>query len=200
MDAQTLTLNGADVGVYQCAKCKKAYGGHRSAPDDEVKRVAEQCCRCHQCHEPLNKGEVGYHHICWSRYLANNVARALAKAVEVTGYTGWVCYEGDGGGPLGDGFAESMDDLLDHLASIDLQEKDWPEFVFCCTPKKMRICVQDIVEMTSELWEEPPDFNGVEELQKALDEFEKKNEHLISYTPDYKHKVRVPKEADEHNV
>ena len=188
------------VDVWVCSRCDRAWGQSRD--------LADRCCTCAHCGKEMAKIEYGtrtsYHSNCWIEYCNEVRNKQIEKAEKLEAWDGWVCNEGQGGGPQDDGYAQSLDEMVEHLeeqlANGDLIPEDWPEWVFVCDEIKMRsVESSDIIEMLAgEMYEDFQDeLDGLDDLQKALDAFNKANEKMHSYGSDHKRVVRVPKPSEE---
>jgi hypothetical protein len=117
---------------------------------------------------------------CWDGYLENQEASRFAKAEKVT--------EWDGPVFVGDTFYHSLHDAID-VCSDD--EDGLPAYVWTASPHEVisGLDVASVVEnrLDDAGWEDMSldDLRGVQELQAALDAFEKANAEVLSYFPDY---------------
>ena len=190
---ELLERGGASSGVFRCSKCKRVWTDSH---------CAERCCLCSFCNEPTNEnpGSAYYftHRVCREKQDAGSLAKRIDKAVKLETWDGWVCNEGAGGGP-NDGYASSMEELIEHLeekiADGDLDHEDWPQWVFVCESKNLpEVDIHNILDVIGdemfEDWDEH--LVGVEKLEAALKEFNTANKGLMSYIIDYKRVVRVP--------
>lgn len=121
---------------------------------------------------------------CLSAQSEAKESERFAKAEKVEAWDGGVFY--------GDDYFASIDELCDRLT----EENDkWPQYVWTAEPETVFTgCdVADVVEsaMADRGWEDMDvhDFNGVAELQAALDKFAEANATVHSYQPNYKKAV-----------
>jgi hypothetical protein len=121
-------------------------------------------------------------------------AEVLEKAELVTDYEGPVYLDGVGNGSFGKGFFSDVQELSEHL---DFHEGERPLFAHCCTSRKFSIDLDSVLEnATQEMYDDiADDVDGVTELQDAVDAFNKANESIKTWDPDYKRKVAIPMQA-----
>jgi hypothetical protein len=179
--------DGRQEHIYTCGKC-----GHYSTNRDLV----ERCCCCSICGKEIPQQGMArqtYHDECWKNQQEEKIRRLIENAVKLDSWNGWVYWEGTG---HNDGYFASLDEFLEWLDDEGKTER--PEFVFACTEIPFKApSLNHLIEMCADdMYEDAADdLKGLEELQAALDAFQKANEKLIAYTPDYKRMVRVPEEA-----
>jgi hypothetical protein len=82
----------------------------------------------------------------------------------------------------------------DHRAVSLLREGERPLFAHCCTSRGLNIDLDSILENATEEMHEDArdDLSGIDELQSAVDAFNKANESVRTWDPDYKRKVSIP--------
>jgi len=121
---------------------------------------------------------------CLSAQSAAKDAERFAKAEKVEAW--------DGGAFWGDEYFADMEELCDRIVS---DGGEWPEYVWAAEPETVftGLDVADVVEdaISNHGWEDMDvnDFNGVAELQAALDKFTEANAAVHSYQPNYKKAV-----------
>jgi hypothetical protein len=188
MNAQELYLkDGKSAGRYFCEKCRII----ALTKDD-----AEKCCICHNCGKPERSK---YYTLCdQCKEVADQDRRAkeaqkehdiLADAKEVSDWD-MVYHNGK--------YYPDIDTLLEDL---EYEKAVIPEYVFGTYPITFRgISLSDLLGNESENIGEVDDeyldlyntLRGIPELQKAIDEFNKKNSELVlCYGLDKSVKVRV---------
>jgi hypothetical protein len=195
-------MNAKKQDMYFCGKCGLRFMDIQDA---------EKCCTCRTCGKEHQIGDfTGECRQCWHKRDVAKLEKRIAEAEKLETWEGWVCNEGPGGGPQGDGYAESLDALEEYLQDAvndgELAIEDWPKYVFVCVPVGLRrIFSGDITQMaTEESYEDAADnLEGEKELDAALDAFYEKNKDIVSYEIDYKRAVKVsdpeplPKEDEE---
>lgn len=190
--------DGTPTKWSMCGECRRV-----SAPGNHD--LSEKCCICYDCGKPLAKdervpyvtgnGNALYHRDCERKRRMEREADVLDKAELVTGYDGPVYLDGVGNGSYGDGFFCDVNELSEHL---DFHEGERPLFAHCCTQRGLNIDLNQILESATEEMHEScyDDLDGVEELQAAMDAFNKANESVRTWDPDYKRKVAIPVPAE----
>jgi hypothetical protein len=110
---------------------------------------------------------------------ARRDAARFEKAAKLTEWDGWVTD--------GDHYWDSVGTYLD-----ERENEDWEHtYLWVATPHQIipHLDASDITEhwITDRGWEECDldAFDGVEELQAALDHFVEANQKVVSYSPDY---------------
>lgn len=118
-------------------------------------------------------------HCLEAQSTAKNALR-FAKATKIESWTDGVFH--------GDDYYASLSDLLEHLENHGDQR---PEYVWAAEPTTVltELHVGDVVEgaISERGWEEmvTDDFEGVAELQAALDKFVQANSGVTSFRPDF---------------
>jgi len=110
----------------------------------------------------------------------------VEKAEKLEAWGGWVYLEG-----IGSEYFPSVEDLLDVLED---DGEETPEFAFICKPIQFHApSAERIIEWACEdHYDEASErIKGEAPLSRALQEFERKNRHIVSYEPDYKRMVRL---------
>lgn len=197
MNQQELFLaSGKSAGVWYCGECRHVW---------KLQGDAANCCKCSLCGEKIDKANVNHgdyqtmHGGCMDMHLAERRQQALDQAVEIVGYEGYVFLDGAGSH---DGYFQSMDELLEWAEDSDGDDEpelNLPEFVHTCIERPFRVVdVSHIVErFSADSFEEIDEhLIGLNELEAALDAFNAANRHLVSYDPDYRRKVRVPRRTE----
>ncbi len=110
----------------------------------------------------------------------------LDEAEEIKDYTGWVFLTGYGK----DGFSPSAAEMNDEI------EEGGPEFAFACTSEPPQsVWYDDIIENAFvDSFEEASEHVGAAEaaaFQAACVAFNEHIAKILTWTPDYKHKVRL---------
>ena len=147
-------------------------------------RVSERCCTCWHCHGPLGKDIVSshYHRICEDLVRRQMNSDRMAAAELVTDYAGPIFTEEYDIGGWGEGFYCDIEELRDYL-----MEDEYPpdiEFAYCCKPRHYgQLDLGSILEDACEDLHDQActDFEGTEELQKAIELFIKSN---INHSPE----------------
>lgn len=175
--------SGEPVNVWVCGECGKV-GWNKDA--------AERCCAPHTCKTCGKEEPMSECRECSDARYAQKERERFEKAEKVTTWDGWVfCDEGFG---YQDGYFESVEDLLDYLSdqNADFEEPLLtPEYCWTCEPRQfVAVDAEDIyerIENDEAAYEEfeRGSLNGTDELEAALRAFEKANESIVSYHPDY---------------
>lgn len=183
MNATELFIqSGESAGIYFCGQCKRvAYDGRQGA---------ERCCLPHKCITCGKDEETRECPECSDARFAKQERERFEKAEKITEWGGWVFCDGNYG--YKDGYFESVSDLMDWIGD---HNADYPqleinlEYVWPCKETEF-VCVDvdDIYERIEERGYE--DFErgslvGTNELEAAIAVFEKANESIVSYEPDY---------------
>lgn len=173
-------------GIFYCSQCRVV---HRTKDEAEWCH-GERLCACG------NKITQGYYQrICsecqskeWREKDRAKEAERFdaAKKIKASEYTGEHVY-------LGDSYYDSVKDAVDQF--LEGQE---PEYVWACSEhgiQKLDLddCICNIVE---NMWEDADssDLNGLDELQAAIDAFNKANESIQLWEPDYSTAILVERE------
>ncbi len=186
--------DGVATGIFYCSACRVVH---------HTRDRAWECCNpkyCSSddefhCGKQLDRRYGGICGACDSAKRKAEMKRRLDDAELVEGYEGWVWSPSLGG--RNDGFFDGIGDLIDFCEENDDDEEapiTIPEFVFCCEDSPpQRVEIGDVLEqMFADSFEDTQDqADGEHELTVALDTFWRKNEHIVSYSPDYKRKVRI---------
>lgn len=169
--------SGDATGVFACGKCGRV-GWNRDA--------AERCCVPSKC---VTCGKEEKMRECRECFNAKEVAKEAARfdaAEKITEWNGWVYSDGLG---YKNGFFESTEDLLDYIE--DEPDFSQREYVWPCQPSPfVLVSADDIyegIENDERAYEnfDRNDLKGTEELEAAIAAFEKANEDIVSYSPDY---------------
>lgn len=179
----------APCGIFFCSQCRLVY---------ETKEKAEWCHGEHLCACGKKVGPPHYEHVCdecrskeWRKKEEARESERFEKATKIKAseYTGDHVMDGDN-------FYESVEDAIDQY-----EEGQEPEYVWAC--KTHGIPKVDMETVTcnilDNMWEdaEESDLDGLEELQAALDAFNKANESIQLWEPDYSIAILVEAEQDE---
>jgi hypothetical protein len=162
---------------------------------------ADKCCVCSYCDQPIEQDKIGkgdysyIHGKCSDEREREREAARIEKAEKLDSWDGPVQWDGVRGG-WGDGFFSSLDELIESLEDDDDDDgAELPEYVWCCKEaKRARISLSSVLEnLAEDMYEDAADnFQGVDELQAAVDKFNELNKSVISWEPNYKRMVRVP--------
>lgn len=175
------------TGVFYCSECRVV---HRTKEEAELCH-GERLCGCG------NKVMQGYYQkLCsdcqskeWREKEAKREAERFEAAKKITAaeYDGEHVY-------LGDNYYDSVEDAIDQF--LEGQE---PEYVWACTTHGIRQAeLEDVTQnIVENLWEDADtnDLNGLDEMQAAIDAFNKANESLQLWEPDYSTAILVGKES-----
>jgi hypothetical protein len=178
--------DGKDVFVWACGEC-----GFISSNEE----MAKKCCSCLTCGTKLDRSR-GYTNCdsCREKERAKSEEERFQKAEKLESWDGWVYLEGAG---YNEGYFRSLGELVDFLE--DDEREVWPEYIFICKEQPFPGAdIDSIIEnVTCEMYEDAADnLNGLEELEKAINAFNEANKNMITYYPDYKRMVKVPKKEN----
>lgn len=172
------------AGIWACGKCRIV------APN---LCTAERCCGPRYCPKCGKVVESSYDKTCDGCFsdaeiAAEDARYAAAEKIPAENYDGWVYLD------AGDKFFESVADLLDYLhwERTDNAEADRPAYVWACLSERIVNCsIDDLRIGEDNAYEEfeVEDCSGIVELEEALAKFNKLNESLLVYRPDYKRAV-----------
>lgn len=181
-------LHRPDGTQTTAAACGTCHGIHLSI------ETAERCCLCTFCKTLLGNNETGIagiHTQCRNTRDQQSEERAFALAEPVTDYDGPLFCEAAGSGSFGDGYFADLDELYESLEDIPVDS--WPEFAFCCTGTQFRIDPDHVLEAATEnMFEDAYDhLDHKEFFVRAVEVFNELNKSVISYEPDYKHKIAI---------
>jgi hypothetical protein len=198
MNAQQLyRADGTATSVWSCSKCG------RPATQD----LAEKCCICKYCGKEVGD-EIERHFACLDAKQSQNRADRLANAELVENWDGPVFWENAPfEGDLGEGFFDSLAELIEEYQEWEPDPDDYgegqpipslPERVHLCeiVPFKGIDMGRIVEDLTEEMFEDAGDhLVALDPLEKAIQNFNKANEALVTYRPDYRRAVLVPKVA-----
>jgi hypothetical protein len=184
--------DGKPANVFCCGQCKNFF---------RQKEWAEECCTHHKCAKCRGLCEQRYYRLCDAcqaeeRQEKEQARFAAAEKIPADQYLGWVYSEGAGG----DCFLKSAQALMDDLENSD-PGNDSVEYAWACNPVQFaHVDMDDIMRSIEENGDAYEDFDsnylsGILELGAAIDVFNKANEGIVSYQPDYKRAVILPKGA-----
>ena len=178
--------DGTATGVYFCESCRVVY----SNKDDAEWCHGERLCACGQ------KITQGYRQkTCndceskvWKEKERKKEAERFdaAKKIKASEYAGEMVYGHD------DQYYSSVEKAIDQY--LEGQE---PEYVWACkNTGVIKASTESLYEnMLENMWEDADvsDLNGVDELDAAVDAFNKANESLSVWNPDYSTAILVSK-------
>lgn len=192
MNAQALfTQDGKATGVWFCSTC-------RIISKDQ--QIAEKCCHPVLCECCGNVVQEKHWLVCSScreakRIVKERVKFEAAEKVPESEHSGWIYSEGHGGN---EGYFQDVADFHDWFANDADEEQEKPLYVWDCTPQYfVKIDMGDVMgNFDGHAWEDfdEHDLSGVAELKTALAAFEKANESVCSYQPNYKRAIVLKSE------
>lgn len=184
MEPQELfDANGKSAGVWYCRSCRHI---------NRDREFVESCCICSICKKPFDRSDsyTTVHQSCWSNDRRKRELERLEKAQIVEQGPGpWYSIDGFGR----DGYI--FDDIEEVLYEEVENDDDWPEWVLCCELIEPNwLDVSDIVErFASDMYEDAyGDVFVPHSLSAAVKDFNKANASMVSYSPDWGRKVKVP--------
>jgi hypothetical protein len=177
--------DGTPTNVWMCEACDRGW----VAVDG--RGIAERCCRCDVCGEPLDK-KTDYshrHRECQTLRDKQLYDTRIETAVKLDSWDGPVFNDHDGNGDERDYYAS----LGDMVEAIEDEDGIMPEYVFVCDAvPAVQLCIIDILERFVDLDEDRNcDLTGEPELEAALDAFNESNKSIVTWNPDYTRVVRA---------
>lgn len=182
-----LSDNSKTVG-YACSECGTFYANLRIG-DETSYQFAEKCCEekyCQSCGCSLGK----HTYILKCRDCLDISYYDKGKETSID-YLNWIVYSID------------HDKYYDRT-DMDLMWDDGVKWVFDTTFEPVKIDPERVFEEIDERYNTSDDsysmsemIDGAEELEKAIEEFNSKNEKVGLYYPDYKFYAKVPEEDIE---
>lgn len=177
------TMEGC--GIFYCSECRIVY----SHKEDAEWCHGERLCSCGNKIPKYQHGRICNE--CQSKEWRERERKKEEKRFEAATKIKESDYTGDHVMD-GDNFYESVEDAIDQY--LEGQE---PEYVWAC--KTHGVPTADVETVTcnilDNMWEdaEESDLNGIEELSAALDAFNKANESIQLWEPDYSTAILVEK-------
>lgn len=176
--------DGRSADIWACGTCRVVA---------RSKGEAERCCGPRHCPKCGRVVDSSYDKMCDGCFedsqIAAEAARyAAAEKIPAENYDGWIYLD------AGDKFFETVADLLDYLhwERTDNVEVERPTYAWACLSEPIVNCsVDDLRIGEDSAYEdfEVEDCSGLVELEEALAKFNKLNESLLVYRPDYKRAV-----------
>lgn len=167
--------------AFACGECGSVYSSKESA------LYCHQIQICDDCGQETSKG--------WVRCSPCRDKKMWAEAEEIQAWDGPVFDDSR------EKWFESYDEAIEYFEDLAADpDENIPEFLQPCTQEPFRGLDLDsaIESMCEEMFEDAHDhLDGIDELQKAVDEFNKKNERLKSWWADSKKKIRVDLKKNE---
>lgn len=189
MNAEELFLSdGKSAGVWYCSKCRIV---------KKTKAEADECCRPRRC-DCGNECEK-YYTECKDCIREKEIARErakfdAAKHVNSYEYDGWVYCDS-----LAPEYFDSVGTLLEYVEDNADDGCEIPAYVWACKPHRFAIARIEYVldSINNDGYDDfsTDDLDGVDELAKAMEEFNKKNESIVCYDPDYSIAVIIEKQT-----
>lgn len=178
--------DGSPAGVFYCSECRVVFPDQLQAENCHGERL----CACGK------KIEMRYHKSCSDceykqdreRLAAKELERfEKAKKITPAEYTGEWVFDADQ-------YYASIEEALDRY--LEGQE---PEYVWACQNAGLpRASSDGIIEhLLDNAWEDADasDLNGVDELNAAIEAFNKANASIAVYLPDYTTAILVASKA-----
>lgn len=177
------TMQG--TGIFYCSECGMVYRNEEDAKWCHGERLCA-------CGEKITQGYCG--RTCpacnakaFREKEAEKEAERFEKATKIkeSEYTGnhVMC---------GDSFYESVEEAIDQF--LEGQE---PEYVWACKERGIpKVLLEDLIcNLIDNMWDdaETSDLNGIEEMEAAVDAFNKANESIQMWSPDYSTAILVEK-------
>lgn len=172
--------DGVSAETWYCGKCRTV---HRSQGE------AEQCCTPYKC-KGCDKETPRYSYRCsdcQSADLIQQEKERFDKAEKVTEWDGQIFFE--------DNYYSDIEELEDGLGSSEM-----PEYVWTCTSRNfVNVDIDSILEwIDQDSYEgfDPDALDGVEELKTAIEAFNKLNDHIELYEPNFNKALILAKDKE----
>ena len=169
--------DGSGAGVFFCSECRAVHADQQKAASCHGERFCgcgekidrHYYSKCSECDRKEHK----------EKQEAKELERfAAAKKIPASEYKGGMIYGHD------DKYYEEIEDCLDQY--IEGQE---PEYVWACKDVGVKWATTESLyeNMLENMWEdaEVNDLNGIDELEAAVEAFNKANESISVWEPDY---------------
>jgi hypothetical protein len=178
--------DGTETGVFYCSECRTVFASKEQADICHGERI----CACGATIKSRYQSQCDE---CWRKDSQEKEATKERERFEKATKIPYAEYKGEMVMD-GDDYFNDLEEVLDRY--LDGQE---PEYVWACEdvgcPKAN---IDNIVEnMLENMWEDADinDLNGVAELEAAVEAFNKANESIRVYIPDYTTAILIPNEA-----
>jgi hypothetical protein len=180
--------DGSTAGIFYCSECRVVF----RTKDEAQLCHGEKICDCG------NKIEDRFYakcRVCQGKEQAEQSRQREAARYEKANKIQWSDYKG---GMIldGDDYYEDLESALDRY-----EEGQEPEYVWACKDIGVaKLYAEDIVQNIIEnMWEDADcyDLNGMAELDAACEAFNKANESISVWEPDYSTAILVPREESE---
>lgn len=180
--------DGVSAGIFYCGTCRVVY-----ADKDQAEQChGERLCSCG------NKITRGYQKHCdnceseaWKEKERKKESERFESATKISEseYSGDMVFHGDS-------YFHSVEEAVDGYL-----EGHEPEYVWACQDRGLpKIDLEDITcNLIDNMWEDActDDLNGVDEFETAIAAFNKSNETISVWYPDYKIAILVPDNVQE---
>lgn len=175
--------DGATAGIFYCSECRCVY----KTRDEADNCHGEKLCACGKKIERRFYAECDdFQSKRWNEESRQKEAERLEKAKKISEkeYTGTFVFGPD------DNYYEDIESAIDQY--LEGQE---PEYVWACkdigVPKANAESIYE--NLLDNMWEDADhnDLNGVDELEAAVEAFNKANDSIHVWTPDYSTAVLV---------
>lgn len=176
--------DGRTAGVWYCGECKIVR---------RTEKEAAECCRPYVCtYCGTDVPRKNFRTACPDciRKRSNAMeALKFKEAEKVTSWDGWIFSEGHG-----EEFFREPEDLFDWIEGQRDEGDDTPlpTYAWTCDPVQFaRLEIGDLTERICESGDAYEDFDpetldGIPELEAALEEFNRANEKVVSWRPNYR--------------
>lgn len=177
--------DGHSSGIFYCSECRIV---HKTEAEAQACHGVILC----ECGNPRES----YRTICsacqTTQWLAESERKEEARFEKATKISASE-YDGEHV-HCGDEYYDSVEDAIDQF--LEGQE---PDYVWACKTRQLPSAQLEWLTDTlvEEMWEdaEVSDLNGVPELETAIDAFNKANESLNLWEPDYRTAILVSRET-----
>lgn len=170
--------DGKSAGIFYCSTCRCVA---------KTQGEAERCCQPYKC-QKCGKECEKYWTICTECRKKEEAEKEqkrfdAATKIPAAEYSGWLYFT--------DKFYEGVEQLLED------NPDDSPEWAWACTANHFaRVDVDDTLQRIAEDEDAYEDFDssdlrGIDELTAAVDAFNKANEGVVSYSPDFTRAVML---------
>ena len=169
--------DGTAAGIFFCSQCRIVYASKEQAQWCHGERICGCGAKITQGYYQRKCGECDTKEFRAKQAAKESERFENAAKIKAADYTGEHVY-------CGDQFYDSVDDTIDQYL-----EGHEPEYVWACTTHGLpAVDLEDVTtNLLESMWEDADtsDLNGLEELEVALIAFNKANESIRLWEPDY---------------
>jgi hypothetical protein len=180
--------DGTATGVFYCSECRAVF------PNADQAQICHGQRTC-ECGKQIESRYQTYCDDCWRNKSDTEQREKESKRFDVAAKIQWGDYKG---GMIfnGDRYFTDLEELEDHYFDAPL-----PAYVWACKDVGVSKASPDSIyeNMLDGMWEDADegDLNGREELEAAIAAFNKANESISVWEPDYGTAILIPKSERE---